>query len=213
MKIAFFGDSLTEGFPGASYLHILGQKLPDVQLLNYGKGGDTALSLFRRIRRLSLPDDLEASFIWVGVNDVFVHTSWIYPLLKRIRNQPWARDLSAFRTQYSNLLEHLAPKTRFLFTVSPLFIGEDLKNRWNQELEKMSDTIKEISSGFRNIEYIDLRGVFSPLLSNEAASQGQHYTLDGVHLNSRGAGIVADVFLESIGKVSSELKAVLSGLN
>lgn len=201
MKIAFFGDSLTEGFPGASYFHILGQKLPDVQLLNYGKGGDTALSLFRRVRGLSLPDDLDISFIWVGVNDVFVHTSWIYPLLKRIRNQPWARDLSAFRTQYTNLLEYLAPRTRFLFAVSPLFIGEDLNNRWNRELKNMSLTIEELSSGSRNIEYIDLRGVFSHLLSNEAACQGQHFTLDGVHLNSRGAGIVANVFLKSIGKV------------
>lgn len=47
--IAFFGDSLTEGSPGVSYFDILKDKLPNENLLNFGKGGDTVISLYKRI--------------------------------------------------------------------------------------------------------------------------------------------------------------------
>ncbi len=43
-SIAFWGDSLTEGFPGASYFEILKQQLPEDKLINYGKGGDTVIA-------------------------------------------------------------------------------------------------------------------------------------------------------------------------
>ena len=51
-KIAFFGDSLTEGIPGASYFQILKDRLPNENLINFGKGGDTVISLYRRVREL-----------------------------------------------------------------------------------------------------------------------------------------------------------------
>ena len=41
MDIAFLGDSLTEGRPGAAYLPLLAQRLPQHRLLNHGRAGDT----------------------------------------------------------------------------------------------------------------------------------------------------------------------------
>ncbi len=49
MKIAFFGDSLTKGIPGTAYFQLLRQNLPQHELLNFGKGGDTVASLFPHI--------------------------------------------------------------------------------------------------------------------------------------------------------------------
>ena len=93
MKIVFFGDSITEGFPGTAYIELLREKLSGHELLNFGKGGDTVLSLFKRIQNLDLPENLDISFVWVGVNDVIVKTSWIYPWLRKMRRQPWSRSI------------------------------------------------------------------------------------------------------------------------
>ena len=51
----FFGDSLTEGTHGASYLAVLRRMLdeipylPGIDLINAGVGGDTVENLLRRV--------------------------------------------------------------------------------------------------------------------------------------------------------------------
>ena len=59
MKIAFFGDSLTEGFPGVAYFSLLQQRFPGSELFNYGKGGDTVISLLKRIESISFPSKFD----------------------------------------------------------------------------------------------------------------------------------------------------------
>ena len=54
MRIAFFGDSLTYGKLGVSYINIIKKEYPDFELLNFGKNGDTVNSLYKRIRPLSI---------------------------------------------------------------------------------------------------------------------------------------------------------------
>ncbi len=58
MKIAFFGDSLTEGFSGMAYFSLLQQRFPKFELFNYGKGGDTVISLLKRIESTAVPSKL-----------------------------------------------------------------------------------------------------------------------------------------------------------
>ncbi|MEE8605369.1 MAG: SGNH/GDSL hydrolase family protein, partial [Candidatus Aminicenantaceae bacterium] len=84
MKIAFMGDSLTEGVVGASYFDILQDTLSQHELLNYGKGGDTVISLFRRLSRMGFESNMDIGFLWIGANDVFVKTRWSFPLTKRL---------------------------------------------------------------------------------------------------------------------------------
>ncbi|MEJ2664475.1 MAG: hypothetical protein P8107_10610, partial [Spirochaetia bacterium] len=64
--IAFFGDSLTEGFPGVSFFKLLKEKLPGHILKNFGKGGDTVIGLYRRIRKLNIAAPFDISFLWIG---------------------------------------------------------------------------------------------------------------------------------------------------
>ena len=92
MKIAFYGDSLTEGLIGASYIEILREKLPEYTLLNYGKNGDTVLSLYRRIVKMKSLEPVDLAFLWVGVNDVFIKVSWHYPLFKTLLRKPWVKN-------------------------------------------------------------------------------------------------------------------------
>ena len=227
LKIAFCGDSLTEGFPGTAYFDLLQQKIPQHRLYNYGKGGDTVKSLLKRLRKTVWEVPFDIMFLWIGVNDVWVQVSPLYPFIKRLRRQPWARNAADFLQDYRLLLDLLIPQAGRLFTVSPLFIGEDLDNPWNQELGQLTDGIAALSQACHGVSFINLRESFSPLLENkksrpfipkksthilrdilssprkqphedQARLRGLHYTLDGVHLNQAGAEIVAEVFSQKI---------------
>ena len=77
MRIAFLGDSLTEGHPGESYLARLRRLLPGDELRNGGRGGDTVPALLARLEHTGLePADL--ALVWIGVNDAFLG-DWYLP--------------------------------------------------------------------------------------------------------------------------------------
>lgn len=227
MKIAFFGDSLTEGFPGVPYFSILEKRFPEHELLNYGKGGDTVLSLYKRISKLRLPDSLDLAFLWVGTNDVLVNISPAYPVIKTMIQQQWSRSEEEFEEYYRSLLLLLLKKAKRVITVAPVFIGEDINNPWNSRLGILTEIIQKLSGEFGHVDFLDLRETFYPKLSGlaisdhlpksvtqvgldvlrlrdprqideKSAERGLHFTLDGVHFNSRGAALTADRFAEGI---------------
>ncbi|MBN1993828.1 MAG: hypothetical protein JW953_14100 [Anaerolineae bacterium] len=145
--------------------------------------------------------------------------------------QPWAKDVAEFVVYYQKTLDLLAPQAGRVFTVSPLFIGEDASNGWNQNLAALAEAIQSISAHDEHVGYINLRADFIAALDNhhispyqltgairvildavllrsgaqvdrQAASRGLQLTLDGVHLNSRGARLVAGRFVEAIKTVN-----------
>lgn len=75
MRIVFFGDSLTEGLDGASYLRVLEERarldvrLAGVELINAGVGGDTVVNLARRLERDVVPHQPDWVVLFSGVND------------------------------------------------------------------------------------------------------------------------------------------------
>ena len=233
MKITFYGDSLTEGVPGVSFLRILETVLPQHELINRGRGGDTVQSLYHRMVRDRLDEPAELAFLWVGVNDVFSKLTVSHSLFKRIRGQGPADNLDAFRDTYDQALRLLSRKTPRVVAVSPLILGEDLSNDWNRELAELCAVIESISSGYPNVQYCDLRTRFIQVLSGKpvsdyvpkhltviardavllrsddridvvAAHRGLHLTLDGVHLNHAGALLAAATFRESIEEFTTE---------
>ncbi|MBN2065215.1 MAG: SGNH/GDSL hydrolase family protein [Candidatus Thermoplasmatota archaeon] len=226
MNIVFLGDSLTQGSIGISYVDILKEKLPQHQMINYGKNGDTVTSLYRRMKRLSF-DDIDLAFIWVGTNDVLVHVSWSYPIVKTFFLQPWTKTCETFTACYKKIIEMIVPQIKKIFIVSPVFIGEDLHNRWNIQLAELAKSIRSLTTSYNMVDYVDLRTTFekklakkqiSPYIINgsiapvfdelflknteevdqKSQERGLHFTLDGVHLNSAGAHVVAEEFLRCI---------------
>lgn len=82
MRIAFLGDSLTEGHPGESYLARLRRLLPGDELRNGGRAGDTIPALLARFEHTGLePADL--ALVWIGVNDAFLG-DWYLPDLDEL---------------------------------------------------------------------------------------------------------------------------------
>jgi lysophospholipase L1-like esterase len=227
MRIVFFGDSLTSGVPGCSFLPLLRAYLPDDTLVNQGRGNDTVISLYGRVKQLRFDEAIDIAFLWIGVNDVAASPSRVYRLLNAAAGQRRAPDLDEFRSYYRATLDLISRHAGRVVAVSPLIRGEDLGNKWNQQLEELSGVIEELVSGGSKVEYLDLRSAFQRRLAGEpisvympkghiytvldaltlrsdeqvdavAARRGLHLTLDGLHLNRAGAKIVANEFREAI---------------
>ena len=167
------------------------------------------------------------AFLWVGVNDAGDLTSWTFQVANWLLGQPRARDLAEFRATYRRLLDRLCRDAGRVIAVAPALKGEDVGNRWNQELGVLARTIEGLAADYERADYLDLRAVFAEALARRriadytpdnalrvaldivtlrndaqvdrrAARRGLHLTLDGVHLNSTGAALVAEAFLRAI---------------
>ena len=227
MRIAFIGDSLTEGIPGSSYVALLRERLPGHTLVNLGQGNDTVVSLYRRLVRLRFDAPFDIAFLWVGVNDVSGNMRWSFRLVNALLRKPPARDVEEFRRYYRATLDLVCSHARRVIAVSPLLKGEDIGNPWNRELEVLSSAVAELALRYAPVEYLDLRPAFVARLAGrsisgylprsvlrvaldaltlrsreqidaQAADRGLHVTLDGLHLNGAGAEIVAEMFLKAI---------------
>lgn len=88
-RVVFFGDSLTKGTHGASYLAALRRMLdetsglPVITLINAGIGGDTVENLRRRLATDVAPHDPDWVVVFIGTNDC---TTWLVngDLLRRL---------------------------------------------------------------------------------------------------------------------------------
>ncbi len=227
MRIAFIGDSLTEGIPGCSYVSILREKLPGHTLINLGEGNDTAVSLYRRLTGMRFGEPFDIAFLWVGVNDLSGAMRWPFRLANALLRKPRSKDVEEFRHYYRATLDLLCSHARRMIAVAPLLKGEDTGNPWNRELEILSSVVEELALPYQQVAYLDLRPAFAARLAGQsisdylprsvirvaldalllrsreqidrkAAERGLHVTLDGIHLNGAGAEIVAEMFLKAI---------------
>ena len=187
------------------------------------------ISLYQRIKKLNISETYDIVFLWVCVNDVFVHVSWKFPITRLLFNQRWTKNIDDFINRYKRILETITYNTKKIFVVSPSIIGEDIHNKWNKKLGELSWEIKALASKYENVEYIDVRKDFISTLSSKKYSNFLPYriivdiilayllnnserverksknrqlylTLDGVHLNNVGAHMIAEIFLHQIKK-------------
>jgi lysophospholipase L1-like esterase len=160
MRVAFVGDSLTWGTPGCSYLKILQVKLPGHRLVNLGVGNDTAVSAYRRIRRMAwlradMPFDM--AFLWVGVNDIAKGNTWWVRVVNAVRRQPRPRDADEFRSYYRRALDGLCHLSGRVVAVSPSIRGEEVDNRWNRKLAALDGIVRDLAARDERVTYLDVR--------------------------------------------------------
>lgn len=73
MKILFFGDSLTRGVVGASYLKLLGKRFPNAKLFNRGTNGDTLTVIADKLlKHLQQNSDYDFVVLQGGGNDLLL---------------------------------------------------------------------------------------------------------------------------------------------
>ncbi|MFO7652155.1 MAG: GDSL-type esterase/lipase family protein [bacterium] len=204
MRIAFLGDSLTEGLPGESYLHRLKSALPGHTLMNWGRGGDTIVSLHERLGELEFEPRPDAVFLWVGVNDAIVMESPYYLTGREASGDSVFAADDEFAFYYRRTLDHLSPRTARVLAVGPLFCGEDLRDPLNSRIAGLAEIVRGLCRDYPNAGFVDMRSDF---FADDTAQRtlperpGLRFTTDGVHLSSVGADIVARVFLRHIARL------------
>lgn len=220
-RVELWGDSLTEGTPGVSYVEMLKQRRPEIEWVNYGRGGDTLYSLLIRLRGTRLERKANAAFVWIGINEIFQQLHWHYPLLAFVRGQRASKDLLRQGAIFESILDMLSARAGLVTVGLPHLFGEQIDSEWNCSVRRLGKQLRKVASDHQDIPVIDLHARFAAALENQAvsdylprslgqvgmdvlqlnsdnaadkvaANRGLHLTLDGVHLNSAGARIVAD---------------------
>lgn len=156
-----FGDSITEGRPGATYLkYVKSRKL----FRNFGLGGDTLIGMTKRLERVI--DDPKYSgsrtiIIGIGTNDV------LHPFLKNytrswnrivnglaLRGSVPCRDEAEFRERYEYLLQMLKQAGKEVIIFGIPLLETDIAEL-NQMAVSCNEIIKELCGKFM-LTYIDI---------------------------------------------------------
>ncbi|HJZ48252.1 MAG TPA: GDSL-type esterase/lipase family protein [Roseiflexaceae bacterium] len=165
-----FGDSLTEGAIGASYVDILRERLPAaVRVINAGINGDTTINLLRRYERDVVPYRPDLVVILVGLNDLTTVYGWpsnraYYRYIKRV---PIGLTPTLFARAYQRLISKLRERTSSQLALCTLTtVGERLDDPFQVYVEAYSTVIRALAQRER-LPLIDLRGAFRTALAQE----------------------------------------------
>lgn len=195
MRIAFLGDSLTEGWPGAAYFPLLQRRLPHHELLNHGKAGDTIADLWARMQLEGLgPVDL--AVIWVGANDAVIG-AWDASVPGS--GWSWPERLARLSGDYDELLEWTEARAPRLVVVRPLILEAD-GSLWEERATEVGEALAGLAAARSTCRDLDLRPAFAA-----AARSGEGpFTTDGVHFTDAGAEVVARALAAAIGAIVAE---------
>jgi len=185
MRIAFLGDSLTEGWPGAAFFPLLDRRYPQHELLNRGRAGDTVADLLLRMRGEGLPA-ADLAFIWVGANDALLG-AWDGSAAGS--GYSWPERLRRLRGDYEELVEWTAARARRLVLVQPIIL-ESEGAPWAERAADVAGVVAEVAAARDDCRDLDLAPAFAA-----AAAQGDGpFTIDGAHFTPAGAAVVAGAF-------------------
>jgi len=193
MVIAFLGDSLTEGRPGAAYFPLLQERLPRHELLNLGRAGDTVVDLLRRVTHRGL-DPVDVAFIWVGVNDA-VMGAW--DAVGAGAGRGWGARLKQIRGDYEQIVDWTAARASRVVCVRPLVLEAD-GTVWQEHADELGDVVAAIAGAHDGSRTLDLRPAFA---ASGDAGCGP-FTVDGVHFTDAGTEVVAVAFVQVIDQIT-----------
>jgi lysophospholipase L1-like esterase len=228
-NILFIGDSITEGKLGISFVDMIKQKYPDIHCHNEGHGGDTLREITTRLIRILKKGKYNYSTIVIeaGHNDILLpHLILRWPVL---RNN-WLTPVSQIGIVLDHMLKTTISLTDAKIILTTLScIGEIFGSQLNQQRRLVNDLITLI--GYRYDAYIaDVSSSFDKIILNSTSSsylmdnpinivldyfksmkpvwadkiskkRNLKLTIDGGHLNSKGAKIYYREISELLNKV------------
>jgi lysophospholipase L1-like esterase len=193
MLIAFLGDSLTEGWPGAAYFPLLDRRLPQHELLNRGRGGDTVADLWARMRHEDL-DEVDLALIWVGANDAVIGA---WDASEPGSGWSWSERLERLCDDYGDLLAWVRERAARIVVVLPLVLEAD-GSLLEDRAAEIGEALAELAAACDGCRALDLHPAFA------AATGGGPFTSDGVHFTDAGAEVVATTFAALITRMEKE---------
>jgi lysophospholipase L1-like esterase len=195
MLIAFLGDSLTEGWPGAAFFPLLDRRMTEHGLLNRGRAGDTVADLLNRMRYQGL-QPVDAAFVWVGANDAVIGA---WDAAEPGSGWSWPERLTRLAGDYEELLEWTEARARRIVVVLPLVLEAD-GSLWEERAGEAAEAISHIATGRPSCRVVDL----APSFDAAAAAGEGPFTTDGVHFTDAGAEVVAQTFAVVIDELEAE---------
>ncbi len=198
MQIAFLGDSLTEGWPGAAFFPLLDRRMTEHGLLNRGRAGDTVADLLNRTRYQGL-EPVDVAFIWVGANDAVIGA---WDAADPDSGWSWPERLMRLAGDYEELLEWTEARVQRIVVVRPLVLEAEA-SLWEQRSGEIAEAIARLAAGRPSCRVVDLLPAFE-----DAAGAGDGpFTTDGVHFTDSGAEVVARAFAAVIDELAAEDEA------
>jgi lysophospholipase L1-like esterase len=188
VRIAFLGDSLTEGSPGASYFRLLKQRLTTDELFNHGRAGDSVADLYARLQHTGL-EPVDLAFVWIGANDAAVG-AWASWAIEAFEPVTWATTLDHIATVYRRLLAWALERAPVAICVPPA-APDGLEGAWERRVDDLAEVVAAAVSAEDAAVLLDL----APWFAEARAGAGEvRFTIDGVHLSQAGAEVVAAAF-------------------
>ncbi len=215
MRIAFLGDSLTQGGYGGDFVAAVARRLPRWVLINAGIGGSTVVNLLRRVDEV-LALNPDAIFVMVGGNDAvsqtYPETRPYYKTVQKIEGGVVAPEL--FTQAYRDLLTCIQlAHVQAVVGLEPTEYSAALAATMQQYNALARDAAESL-----NIPVLDLAAQFTPAYlpdappltlqfiqqigqrslsgwddyAGEQQRLGYHYTFDGMHLTPAAAELLAD---------------------
>jgi lysophospholipase L1-like esterase len=184
MKVLFIGDSIVEGSIGADFTGIIARERPHVMIDNHGIPGDTLPGICRRLlQQLAREPGYDCILLEGGHNDICM-TGWF----------PGEGDAAA---RLAGILDRALQQVRHTYrgrlvlaTLSCL--GEDLEGAENRIRARLNRQIFDLAPRY-GCRVADVGGAFDEVLAEREEDGRLRLTIDGVHLNARGAEIYAQV--------------------
>ena len=210
-QIFCFGDSITKGVPGVSYLNYL-----DTRYINRGVGGDTLTSMAKRLRPFLNNKSNLNIIIEIGANDILLpyltQSSAAWKRTINLKQKAPIEDPTSFYKHYEALINdcHL----HNLLIVNIPCLGETNNSELNQKVDQYNLQIKTLCTN-HNIPLVDFNhwqkqhqvststyfiskhptdviidGVLTTPLNKStqlSSKRNLTMTIDGVHLNEFGA--------------------------
>jgi lysophospholipase L1-like esterase len=200
-KVAFLGDSITEGGWGnpAGYVRLVVAGLAangiKVTPVPAGISGHKSNQMLERLRRDVLDKKPDWMTLSCGVNDVWHGANGV--------------PLEAYRTNIVAILEQCQAAGVQVLILTATVIGEELDNDNNRKLAPYNEFLRSLAKE-RNCRLADLNAMFQEAIK-ASGRPGRAFTSDGVHMNSAGDQLMARGVLQAFGLSEAQLNQAREG--
>ncbi|QSQ09693.1 hypothetical protein H0A61_02072 [Koleobacter methoxysyntrophicus] len=177
--IACFGDSITAGRPGVSYLRYLkGNK----DYRNFGLGGDTLLGLSKRIGCFLMKSSCKEFIIEIGANDILLpflskySKAWNKTVDRIIaRGSIPLSKVADFIEEYEKLICKLSDKQ--IKVISIPCIGENIESDLNAKVNEYNESIRNLCIKY-GVAFVDFNKWQKEIINNSNPGTGYFISKD-----------------------------------
>lgn len=213
-KVACIGDSITYARgEGTGYTDRLADYFAvifpgrHIQVLNRGISGEHSYQMEARYQRDAIATGAELIIIFAGVNDVGHGFDRNHPA----GDGPAGTSLKDYLASMASMIDIAKENRRRVLVITPPTIFEDVENPMDKKLDLYCRELRALAQE-KQVPVADVRQAFVEMTSAYRKScNATDYllTTDGIHPNSLGDKVIAEVVMNTIGITAQSRKNVL----